>query len=253
MPNFVDDMTALDFPKVKLRESSVPVANKIRDEDWNRLCQAAIDLRGKVIAGGGLFGPVMSAVPTAANTGFSSWYYQSGGATVSDGPLGISLKAPTAGALNAWVARMRAVPAATYSVKMLLGLNSAAINADATAFVAWADGAVGKSQGVLWKPWFTGATWGSFTNNSPTTNLNYTAGSGNAFFTKNLVWLRMTDDGTNVSVYMSTTGQPDQFYLVWTTAKSGGHLGVSGYSNIAFGVNAYNGASGVSLLSWEIE
>ncbi len=51
MPSFVDDLTSLDYPKSSLRTTpSGAVGYTLRSEDWNRICQAAVDLRTAVLS-----------------------------------------------------------------------------------------------------------------------------------------------------------------------------------------------------------
>jgi hypothetical protein len=58
MPNFVDDLTSLDYPKVSTRLTEPgKETSTLRATDWNTLCQAAVDLRSAVLdlqeSGGG--------------------------------------------------------------------------------------------------------------------------------------------------------------------------------------------------------
>lgn len=59
MAGFVDDETDLDYPKTAQRPTRAGAEDHtLRAEDWNRLCQAAVDLRTAVLAlraaGGGI-------------------------------------------------------------------------------------------------------------------------------------------------------------------------------------------------------
>jgi hypothetical protein len=51
MSNFVLDQTALAFPKTNARPLLVPYDQGVIAADWNQLCQAALDLRGAIVAG----------------------------------------------------------------------------------------------------------------------------------------------------------------------------------------------------------
>lgn len=53
MSNFVDDMTDLDFPKFELNPFSGDPSRAVSAENWNKACQAMLDLRAAVIDGGG--------------------------------------------------------------------------------------------------------------------------------------------------------------------------------------------------------
>jgi FlaG/FlaF family flagellin (archaellin) len=50
MPNFVDDLTSLSYPKLTSRPTAPGQEDyTLRAGDWNELCQAAVDLRGAVL------------------------------------------------------------------------------------------------------------------------------------------------------------------------------------------------------------
>lgn len=77
MPNFVDDDTDLDFPKVDRRPKppSVPDNKWIPAGSWNDVCQAAYDLRDAVQAlqgGGGASGTTYTVQTYSAPTGIQT-------------------------------------------------------------------------------------------------------------------------------------------------------------------------------------
>jgi hypothetical protein len=63
------------------------------------------------------------------------------------------------------------------------------------------------------------------------------------------IWLRLKDDGTNVSFGYSQDGA--NFLTLFSVAKSSGYLGASGYNQVVFFVNP-SGASNTigTLMSW---
>lgn len=101
MTNFVDDNTSLDFPKQTLRGAPPRSISKyIRAEDWNRLCQAAYDLRTAVQAlqdavGSGNTGAAVETYKSANDVSFS------GGTTVIDETLTFGVDEPVTLIVNA--------------------------------------------------------------------------------------------------------------------------------------------------------
>ena len=64
MSNFVDDLTSLDFPKTSTRITAPGREGlSMRAGDWNKLCQAAYDLRSAIISLRGLTGFFSSSSP----------------------------------------------------------------------------------------------------------------------------------------------------------------------------------------------
>lgn len=203
--------------------------------------------------GGGLFAPSLSAVPTAAGTGFDSWWYQWTGATTGDGEQGPWMKAPTTAGTNRWSARVKTAPGTPYTLTMLLAAQTPnATASSAGVYVGWSEAATGaanKAQLWYWRPQqanigianLTNATTVSALSNITTTNVQC-----------DRLWVRMTDDGTTVSVFTSPSGDPDTFLPSWTQTKSSGFLGSSGYAYILYGGIGTASSVVVQLLSYEL-
>lgn len=67
MSDFVDDLTGLPFPKYDLQEFLGDPSRAVDADDWNTLCQAAIDLRTHIIAGGGGGGGGLAPIATSGS------------------------------------------------------------------------------------------------------------------------------------------------------------------------------------------
>ena len=63
-------------------------------------------------------------------------------------------------------------------------------------------------------------------------------------------WMSIGDDGTNVSFGLSMDGE--NFYTVYSVAKSSGYLGASGYTNVCFFEQAQGQANLSTLMSWDV-
>ena len=198
-------------------------------------------------SGGGLWSGSLSTKPTSANTGLTNWLNQ-GGASVADSANGISITAPTSTGDNLRV-RYKAAPGSTpYSFKALVGLTCNPANFS-LAGIGWHDGTklqvIDLVYSTGWKIEVT--SWTNVTTFS-TGNFASTAIMGNP------IWLRIRDDGTNVTWGWSISGDDNDFITLFSVAKASGFLGASGYSNVLFFCDR-NGTSPASsaiatLLSW---
>lgn len=202
-------------------------------------------------AGAGLYNQVMSATPTAAGTGLSTWLNQ-GSATEGDGATGLFINLPSGTGANRASRYTSSVPATPYSITALVALTSG--GGDGTnnpiAGLGWTDGTqlheiqlvqAGSVMPFLQVAKCTSSTAGQSTDFSKEAPL----------FTS-ILWLKIADDGTNVSFGYSSDGV--NFITAFSISKSSGFLGASGYSHIAFTVGGANNDEGVNkiatLLSW---
>lgn len=203
--------------------------------------QLIADLGG----GGGLFGQVLSATPTAASTGLSTWLNQ-GTASVADGTAGIVLTVPAA-AGDSLRARSKASPSTPYTISALVAIE-ASNETFQLAGIGWYDGTklhtIHMTYNGSWNlevgKWTT-ATAFSAADVSATPR----PGPGR-------IWLQIADDGTNAIFRVSSDGAT--FRDVFSVAKASGFLGSSGYSNVVFFANR-NNTTGTStayatLMSW---
>jgi len=187
----------------------------------------------------GLYRQITSALPTAASTGLVNWLNQ-GTATVTETPVGISLRSvPT----NALVGRFVGAPAAPYTLRALVASTT---NASGTYGVGlgFYDG-FSKVEWVQYGPYLQVVRW-----SSPTAFAGFDA-AYNLFFFTQPIWLQLQDDGTNVSFAFSQDGV--NFVTLYSTTKSAGYLGSTGYRNLVFLANPGVGASTIAtLLSWSV-
>jgi hypothetical protein len=203
--------------------------------------------RTAATAGTGLYQQIMSATPTSASTGLTTWLNQ-GSAVVSNSAVGLAIDAPPSGTTNL-SGRYAAAPSTPYTITALLGATRNSVSGS-MAGIGWYDGTA-KLQ-VLSYETSGGGTSGpvirvrQFTNPTTASTVNFT--SANNFFSEP-IWLQIQDDGTNVSFGFSQDGV--NFLIVYSVAKSSGFLGGSGYSNLIFFINPGPGVHGLAaLLSW---
>ena len=177
--------------------------------------------------GGGLFAPMLSNIPTQANTGLSTWVNQ-GTATVADTPVGLSITSPGQSG-NSLRMLTKAAPTAPYTITVLVANNGTFENYN-SAGIGWSDGTKIETINIG----FTTGAW----------SLEITRwNSVTSFNTQDLiaaapptpVWFQISDDGTTVYFRYSVDGY--NFVTLYKTTKAAGFLGSSGYSNIIFEVN----------------
>lgn len=196
-------------------------------------------------AGTGLYRQVLSPTPTSAGTGLTTWLNQ-GSSVVSDSATGLSLDAPQSATTNL-SGRYMAAPTAPYTITVLLGATRNSANGS-MAGIGWYDGTNklqvlsyetnGSSSPVLRVRQFA----------TPTTAPGVNFASASNWFSQP-IWLRVRDDGTNVSCSFSQDGV--NFLDLYSVAKSAGFLGATGYSNVIFFINPGAGVNGLAtLLSW---
>jgi len=189
---------------------------------------------------------VASVTPSAATTGLSTWLNQ-GSATVTDSAVGVSIDSPSSGASTDSVkARYKTAPSTPYTITTLI-----AATRNSTTFsgvgIGWYDGTNklhvinydinnGGSPRLEVQKWTNPTTWSANDLTSQT----------NAFAQP--IWLQIKDDGTNASFGFSQDGA--NFLQLFSVAKSSGHLGASGYTNVIFFVNPRGGQTIGTLMSW---
>ncbi len=195
--------------------------------------------------GTGLYRQIMSATPTSASTGLTTWLNQ-GSCVVSDSAVGLNIDAPQSATTNL-CGRYLTAPTAPYTITVLLGATRSSTGVS-MAGIGWYDGTA-KLQVLSYE---TNGGSGpvvrvrQFTNPTTASTINFTSFLN--FFSQP-IWLQVKDDGTNVSFAFSQDGV--NFLVVYSVAKSSGFLGASGYSKLIFFVNPGGGIHGLAtLLSW---
>lgn len=195
--------------------------------------------------GSGLFNQVMSATPTSAGTGLTSWFNQ-GSATVADSATGICITAPSSGGSNSFAGRYKAAPAAPYTVTALLTCTQNSSAFGALAF-GWYDGT--KLHHIEYDLGNTGAFATLNVNrwSNPTTYSSTDITIGNQNNVDVPIWFQLSDDGTNVYFRYGTDGA--NFFTAYQVAKASGFL--SSYSNIMFANDPVNSQKFVTLMSYK--
>lgn len=193
-------------------------------------------------SGGGLYNQVLSATPTSANTGFTTWLNQ-GAASVADVATGVTITAPSNASVS-FKGRTKAPPATPYVAKFLISLTALPTNYVGVG-VGWYDG-TNKLHLILLEQntgWAVRVEKWTSPTGTTTTDAILTANN----FT-NLIWFQVADDGTNATFSLSYDGV--NYVPVYTVAKSAGYLGASGYTNLVWGVSGLNSLTYGTLLSY---
>jgi hypothetical protein len=198
--------------------------------------------------GAGLFNQILSATPTIASTGLSTWLNQ-GGASVADVATGMSLTAPSNSNSTILRGRTKSSPSTPYTITALLAANAVDVNYSWTG-LGWYDGSA-KLHVLEWYRSLSGAwaldvrQWANTTSAG-----SVETGSSTTLAYGMIPWVRLADDGTNVTFSFSIDGS--NFMTLFTVAKASGYLGSSGYSNIVLFTNAQTPSTPViaTIMSW---
>jgi hypothetical protein len=198
--------------------------------------------------GTGLFGQVLSATPTSASTGLGTWLNQ-GSATISDGTTGMALSQTTT---NDSAARYGAVPGTPYTITALISLLAADAGGtnNPSVGIGWTDATKLHVMYIV----IAGGTAGPFITVTRMTNSTTFSANDYAqarFYHSHLMWMKLNDDGTNVSFAISNDGA--NYLTVYTVAKASGFLGGSGYTNLCLSVRGASGGAGNTIgtiMSW---
>ncbi len=215
-----------------------------------------VDAQGRVTAAangsGGLYAPVVSAIPTQASTGLTAWYNQPTSATVADNSQGVTVFSPNQGSTNNPALRVTAsVPVTPYSVKALVACTVDFTNTSVNSSIVlgFANGTANTNpiQILWWNPSNGQVQVINYTNFNTfsSTPFNVTTGPRGGTY-----WLRIRDDGTTVTYAMSASGNDNDFLTLYSTTKSTSFLGGAGYTHILFGAFGFLGQVWGSLLSW---
>lgn len=197
------------------------------------------------VSGTGLFSPILSALPTSVNTGFSTWVNQGATAVFSNSLMGLTLQDQTSAGSDNWRILKKAAPATPYTATGLFLLSSF-IGADVSAGFTWRDSATGKLEVLCFNQRGNGFTATVFAFTNPTSfSANVAIGT---YFSGLYCWFRLKDDGTNV--FFQASGDGVAFSTVYTVAKAGGFLGSSGYNEIGMALNPLNGGLALTLASY---
>jgi hypothetical protein len=195
------------------------------------------------IARGGLYQPVMSAVPTQANTGFTTWLIQPTGATVADTPVGMNVYCPSQSSATNLSALKQSAPSTPYSFSTLIAPGFA-LNVTTSPHVAWI---FGFSDGTK-----TLAFYYDTSNGFNVEEISaLSGGSLTSVFNESLnfhipqAWVKISDDGTNLKFFVSYDG------YIWSQVYSIGRTAyLTAPTYVVFGNLNYSGAGSATLMSW---
>jgi len=194
-----------------------------------------------------LVNPLIVAPPVAAN-----WTPRNG-AAISDVANGVQISMPAVTSNTYYMASV-AAPTAPYTIDADLTMNTILPTTKATVGgVGWTDGT--KVDYLLCG--YVGN--GSQCNLNQQSLVNFTTinTAGTTYYPiigMGDIWLRIADNGTNITMSFSTDGIT--WTPVYTIAKASGYLGSSGYSNVGFLLNPVSGAGNpahaITLRSWRV-
>lgn len=210
---------------------------------------------GAASGGGGLFsGQISSTVPSTTSTGLTTWVNQGSTAAFANNANGLALFDQTNAGGEDWRMLVKAAPATPYTLTTLMMM--APLGADFTAGgLLFRDSATGKFQVVCLSyrtGWFLSLV--NYTNEITfsafvtTTLYPNPTGPGGVLVGGMMAWLRIADDGTNVS--FSVSGDGVVFQVWYTVAKTSGFLGSSGYNQIGIGVDPNGAGAAMTMLSY---
>lgn len=184
--------------------------------------------------GSGLYSGIMSATPTSTMTGLTNLVGT--GAAIANTAAGQRISGTaSAGAYTT------TVPATPYSITALIAAQGGSVPE-----MGWTD--LTKYQFMYPNPGSSTATFGQI-NVQSNSNLTTFAATNATFsngFPLRLLWMKIRDDGTNVTWFVSVDGV--NFQQIYTVAKSSGYLGASGYSHIIVG--PLGSAGDNVIMSW---
>ena len=204
------------------------------------------DIADLAAGGSGLYSQVLSAVPTSASTGLTTWANQ-GSATVADDATGVTIYSPSNGASDNFRLRWKTAPATPYTVTALVGFTASTITSFPACGFGWYDGtklqcfSFGFGNAAAQTPRLVVR---NLTDVSTLSTILATAPDS----IPTPFWCRLKDDGTTVSFQISWDGV--HFATLYSVAKASGFLGSGGYTRIWYGVNAFNAEAWIALMSY---
>jgi len=197
--------------------------------------------------------PILVSPPSAAS--WTQRNFNAGVTTLTDVANGVALytSCATGTVTNVLRAATIAVPAAPYVIDM--NLAGTALLAGSANYVKmgalWSDGT--KAQVLSIVDIAVAANFDVETYSALSTYAALVA-TFYARFNPQSLWMRLADNGTNVTFSVGPDGV--SWLPVYTIAKASGYLGAGGYSNVGFFINEQvmgNGGLGtITLQSWRV-
>jgi hypothetical protein len=196
--------------------------------------------------GSGLFSGILSA-PTIAGTGLTSAINNSGTSTFAN--VGNGIKMSDTSTVPNVEAIVKAYPGAPFTLTALISL-PISTGSFANLGLTIADTLTGKlmvfglQANSNWAPQVS-----SYTN--PTT-FSASLLAGSMGYIPPFLWLRLKDDGTNISYSISVDGNNFSKTPIYTVAKSASFLGATGFNFIGAFISPQGANSDTTLMSWTI-
>lgn len=201
-----------------------------------------------LLGNAGMFGGVMNQpVPTSTNTGLTTWVHQDS-ASVADTPVGITITRANAATNDNFALRSKTAPSTPYTITALVSMTGMFTAGLSSMGIGWYDG-TNKVQ--IMRIIENGNVAPVLIVSNYSTPTTYSANIAGGFnFMSIPSWLRMADDGTNITFSQSNDGH--NFGTLYTVAKASGYLGSGGYTNVCFGVAANGAAAYGTVMSWRV-
>jgi hypothetical protein len=175
----------------------------------------------------------MSALPTQANTGLTTWVDQ-GSSTVDESAAGLGLYSPSGAALHLR-GLIKIVPTTPYVITALIVKTCQQTINYPGVYFGWYDNSTGKLH-IIEMNSNTGGNGVAVERLSSLTN--YSSGDATYLLDSPYAWLRLSDDGTTVTFSCSYDGF--HFLPMYSVAKASGYLGSTGYNRLMFAISALN-------------
>ena len=193
-----------------------------------------------------------SSVLTLATLNLPTALAQSGTFSASNVGTGVQF-ADTAGRSGSAIeGRVNTYPGSPYTLTLEMTLPTPASDYGG-AGIAIATSTTGNAMwfGYLHYSGFS-PTWGLvvYTYSNPGSTGSNLVFSNTGAVSSAPVWLRMHDDGTNITYYVSPDGST--WTTVYTVAKASSYLGSSGFDYLGFVVQPQSAATSVVLQSWTL-
>jgi hypothetical protein len=205
---------------------------------------AAIQV-GAAAGGSGLFAGIMGTLPTASGTGLSTALNHSGTYANSNVGTGILISEPTGVAGTNLEGQLVSYPGTAFTLTALFSTPLGQSNTGFGISISQS-GSTGKS--IWFGPFFSSGSWSNlaYTFSAPNTLGSSLASAAIPAYP--FIWLRLKDDGTNITFYYSFDG------IVWTqeyqVAKSSSYM--AGNFNYLGAVLVTGSPQSTVLQSWTI-
>jgi hypothetical protein len=195
----------------------------------------------------GLFsGLIGSSVPSTTGTGLTTAFNQRGSFSVTNSAIGISMVDTTGTGTENIEGIVKTYPGVAYTLTVCMSVPIFASNFNLIGIIA-ATSTSGKLMlfGIRWNGGFQLGVLAYNAFNS----FNSNPGTYTSYAVMPYIWLRLKDDGTNITFYISNDGVYfNQFY---TVTKASSFLGGSGFGLLGIAIDPCNGVIGSSCMAYD--